>query len=147
MKPAHIQEEKRVNRHGLIALRRVIFFCLLWLSAGFAGWVLLSCSRTSAGANGQDAQGTALVGEKTPSGNESLQNVSENPSSGFRRHSRRNLEEVEAELERERVTKQELKEENDWLRVQLIQLQHELVIANQNIYSLSRKLDAIFKPN
>jgi hypothetical protein len=54
---------------------------------------------------------------------------------------------VEAELERERVTKQELKEENDWLRVQLIQLQHELVIANQNIYSLNRKLDAIFKPN
>jgi hypothetical protein len=147
MKPAHIQEEKRVNRHGLIALRRVIFFCLLWLSVGVAGWGLLSCSRTSAGA-GQDAaaQGAALVGEP-PSGNESSQVVSENPSSAFRRHSRRNLEEVEAELERERVTKQELKEENDWLRVQLIQLQHELVIANQNIYSLNRKLDAIFKPN
>jgi hypothetical protein len=127
-------------------LKRAIFFCLLWLSVGVAGWGLLSCSRTSAGAGQDAAQGAALVGEP-PSGNESSQVVPENPSSGFRRHSRRNLEEVETELERERVEKQELKEENDWLRVQVIQLQHELVIANQNIYSLNRKLDAIFKPN
>jgi len=69
------------------------------------------------------------------------------PPPVVKKNSRRDLAEVEAELEREENENRSLKEENDWLRVQVIQLQQALIDASQNIYSLNRKLDAIFKSN
>jgi hypothetical protein len=39
-----------------------------------------------------------------------------------------------------------LKEENGWLRSELIRLNQELADANEAIYTLNRKLDAIFNP-
>ena len=51
------------------------------------------------------------------------------------------------ELERAQFGNVLLKEENDWLRSEVIRLHQELAEATQTIYSLNTKLDAIFKPN
>lgn len=132
-----------MNRNGLFDPKRVIFFCLLWLSLGFIAMAALSCGHTRDRAGEPDANSTSV---ESPAPEKSLQVVSEDPVPAKRRV-RRNVEEVEAELEQEREEKNTLKEENDWLRVQVIQLQEDLITANQNIYALNRKLDAIFKSN
>lgn len=53
---------------------------------------------------------------------------------------------LEAELERVRAGNAFLSEENSRLRSEVIRLNEALVEAGQTIYSLNRKLDAIFKP-
>ncbi|RJP19158.1 MAG: hypothetical protein C4520_13285 [Candidatus Abyssobacteria bacterium SURF_5] len=128
----------------LFARKWAIFF-LLWLTVGLSGIALIGCARNSSIIAGQETE-TQVSAPNAPTA-EVIKAVSENPPPAPRRNVRRDVEEVEAELERERINNQALKEENDWLRVQVIHLQQELITANQNIYSLNRKLDAIFKPN
>jgi regulator of replication initiation timing len=53
---------------------------------------------------------------------------------------------LEAELERVRAGNAFLSEENSRLRLEVIRLNEALAEAGQTIYSLNRKLDAIFKP-
>jgi hypothetical protein len=134
-----------VNRQGL-GPKNVIFFSLLWLGVGLVGLAFSACSHTPVRSATSDAM-TATVDPPAPG--DSFQVISDEGSAlpAPKRRSRRDIDVVEAELERERYEKQVLKEENDWLRVQVIQLQQELITANQNIYSLNRKLDAIFKSN
>ncbi len=60
---------------------------------------------------------------------------------------RRPPEEVDAELDRLQQENSLLREENAGLRAQVLKLQASLADANQNIYALNRKLDAIFKPD
>lgn len=55
------------------------------------------------------------------------------------------VEELKVALERARHTNLLLREENDWLRDEVIRLNQSLYEANRDIYSLKRKLDAIFK--
>ncbi|MBI4831900.1 MAG: hypothetical protein HY801_10180 [Candidatus Lindowbacteria bacterium] len=57
------------------------------------------------------------------------------------------IEEVTVELEKAQAENTSLREENDWLRSEIARLEGALVDANQTIYLLERKLDAIFKPN
>lgn len=135
-----------VNRQGLLTPKKVIFFSLLWLSIGLAGLAFSACSHTPVRSAASDAT-TATADPPAPRDSFQVVSDEESAQSATKRRSRRDTEEVEAELEQERYEKQVLKEENDWLRVQVIQLQQELITANQNIYSLNRKLDAIFKSN
>ena len=135
-----------MNRQGLLTPKKVIFFSLLWLSIGLVGLAFSACSHAPVRSAESDAV-TATVDPPAPE--DSFQVVSDKETAlpASKRRSRRDIGKVEAELEQERYEKQVLKEENDWLRVQVIQLQQELITANQNIYSLNRKLDAIFKSN
>ncbi len=119
---------------------------LFWLLAGLGGWILISCSHTS---DRMDVQSPPVVVSPSAGDDEAaVQTVSSADSPSVpKKHTRRDIENLEEELERKDLENQSLKEENDWLRVQVIQLQQALIDANQSIYSLNRKLDAIFKPN
>jgi peptidoglycan hydrolase CwlO-like protein len=64
-----------------------------------------------------------------------------------RKFARKDLDELESELERAQTENTLLREENNWLRTEVNRLQQSLADANEAIYSLTRKLDAIFKPN
>ena len=126
------------------ARRGALFFCLTLVFAAILGLASVSCSRADIRADEPDA---SAAENAAPLDGGAIQVVSESSPSPRKHYSRRNLEEMESELDWERNQNRILKEENDWLRVRVMQLQQELVTANQNIYSLNRKLDAIFKPN
>ena len=64
-----------------------------------------------------------------------------------RKYARQSLDDVEFELERAQTENTLLREENNWLRTEVNRLQLSLADANQTIYSLTRKLDAIFNPD
>lgn len=132
-----------VNPQERPARGGALFFCLVALIVGLMG--LISCSHTSSQTRDTNAAATDSVG--SPADESAAVAAPEDSASAPRGHSRRELEELQGALEWERGENQRLKEENDWLRVQVIQLQEALTNANQNIYSLNRKLDAIFKPN
>jgi hypothetical protein len=118
---------------------------MLCLSVGLLVLTLASCSRTSNQTVKENAAEAVI--QPTAPDDPAVAMVSEGDASTPKKHSRRDMEEAETELERERTENRLLKEENNWLRVQVLELQEALITANQNIYSLNRKLDAIFKPN
>jgi len=136
MKSAQLPGENSSERKGPIARKGAIFFCAAALTAVVCGLVLsVSCGHTSVTAEKEGiAAGPHTATETRPRA------VSERGVS----HS---IEELEMELERAQFGNVLLKEENDWLRSEVIRLHQELAEATQTIYSLNTKLDAIFKPN
>lgn len=122
--------------------RHAVFSRIVWLSVGICALVLAMACARNAGTNAPAAE--AVLGEPVEEGviiaeAEPVPRAVEKPR-------KRSLEEVESELEEVRWKNMLLKEENDWLRAEVIRLNQALYEASQNIYSLNRKLDAIFKP-
>ncbi|GAB4339318.1 MAG: hypothetical protein Kow0099_14240 [Candidatus Abyssubacteria bacterium] len=111
----------------------------VWLLVGACVLAsMMCCSRTPVNAPAEEVsvwepveENAVLVEPETPPVQESR---------------KRPIEDMEWEIEELRWKNRLLKEENDWLRAEVIRLNQALSDANQNIYSLNRKLDAIFKP-
>ena len=57
------------------------------------------------------------------------------------------LNSLEEQLRRAQAENNWLKEENERLRGEIVRLNQELAAANEAIYTLNRKLDAIFNPD
>ncbi|MBI5117672.1 hypothetical protein HZA56_14435 [Candidatus Poribacteria bacterium] len=132
-------------RQGLPARRWAIFFCLVTLVCGVGGLlVTVSCTHTSARTNEEIAVGG--VESDTGSASEPLVD-SESSSAQKKKVVRQRVEDVAAELDKARSENATLQEENDRLRSEIARLEGELADANQAIYSLEKKLDAIFWPN
>ncbi len=105
----------------------------------------VSCAHNASLGSGKE---TISTGAESYAGPAAAPNTaSESSASSGRKYAKRNAEDTEDELERMRWENDMLKQENDWLRLEVIKLQRSLLDANQTIYSLNRKLDAIFKPN
>ena len=142
---AQLPGAKDSEPKGPTARKGAIFFCAAALTAGLCGLLFgVSCSHISSDAEkdviASNPQ-TALESETKPSAA-----PAGSPSQG-KGDERKSIEELEMELERAQFGNVLLKEENDWLRSEVIKLPQELAEATQTIYSLNRKLDAIFKPN
>ena len=135
---------KRLSKEGLAARRVVIFFSI-WLSVALLGLMSLeSCSH----ANVRQAKEGCLPNAESASAQVS-DGVTSSEGSSFpgKKRSKRPPEEIEAELDRMQQENSMLKEENEGLRAEILKLQVMLAGANQSIYALNRKLDAIFKPD
>jgi hypothetical protein len=129
---------------GPIGRNWPLFFCVTTMVFGLSVIAFsVSCSHTS---TGPEKEVVATV--QQPSSEPSVE-----PDAGSEAtlvsgttHTNRNIEDMEAELELVRAENKPLKEEIDGLRSEVIMLHQALADANQTIYSLNRKLDAIFKP-
>jgi peptidoglycan hydrolase CwlO-like protein len=136
---------KRLSNRSRTAQRRVLFSCFLWFSTAFLGLIAFgACSH----ANVRQAAGNCPQTAEAGPGQTSRATVSaeSSPLAGKKR-SRRAPEEIEAELDRVQQENSALKKENAGLQAQIVKLQASLADANENIYALNRKLNAIFKPN
>lgn len=103
---------------GLIARRRAIFFCAITLAC----FVLGIMSMVSCGHTPEATDIDANIDSVNKIDRIYNQSQTLNSDCGL------------------------LREENRWLRSELIRLNQELVDANEAIYTLNRKLDAIFNP-
>ena len=131
------------TQEGMTARNRALFFCVVALAIGLLGsFFALSCGTTAASPKREIISEIPEVStepriehiELEPAANpETIQTKPEkvdrqdySPAS-------------EAALER-------MREENGRLHLEMIRLNKDLIEANSEIYSLNRKLDAIFKP-
>ncbi len=133
-----------MSKEGLTARKRARFFPM-WVCVALLGLIFLdSCSHANVRQaeegcfpNGEPASAQAAGGTLS----------AESTSFAGKKRGRRPPEEMEAELDRMEQENSQLKEENEGLRAEILKLQASLADANQNIYALNRKLDAIFKPD
>ena len=135
--------EHNSERKGPIARKGAIFFCVAALTFALCGLLFgVACSHTSANTEKEViATGSATDTEVTPSESPKETPVQREPDK------KPSIEALKTELDHAQFENMLLKEENDWLRSEVIGLHQELAEATQTIYSLNRKLDAIFKPN
>lgn len=131
MKSARFLRELRLRRGQNDARRWALFFYRAMSGVGLFFLVAtVSCSGVTPGPE-KSAASTSNMGE-----------AREAPISGTDQE----MEQLETELERARLENDFLREENGLLRAEIVRLNWTLAEANEKIYSLNRKLDAIFKP-
>ena len=145
IKSARMLRGKGSLRRGWIARRWASFFYVPTLAFGpFAIAFFISCSGISRGAE-KETLSTATVASTDPDAEPDPRSEVATPSR--KDEGRRSIKSTGAELERVRSENDLLKEENSRLSSEVVRLNQALADANQEIYSLSRKLDAIFKPD
>lgn len=139
------------SRQGVLTARkRALFFCVSAAVFGLCGILFTaSCSRNVAASEKTALSSTQEISAErhVESGSDSRAAIPpSNPGTNDAGQPEGSGESSEIELERIRLENAFLREENNWLRSKVTRLNEALVEANQTIYSLNRKLDAIFKP-
>ncbi len=119
-----------LRQSGLTARKRASFFYMFVVAFGFIAILFTaSCARNAATSEQQ-----ALS---------AMREVSAEPGVGQEGSA---IESLRPEIERAESENDLLKAQNNWFRSEVIRLNEALADANRTIYSLNRKLDAIFKP-
>jgi len=120
VKIAIISRVKMAHQVSLIARRRAIFFCTVALAFLIFGVMFsISCSHTPSNSTVNSTEVESTV----------------------------DMETIVVQSEQVHSENDSLKEENDRLRAEIVRLNLELAAAHEAIYTLNRKLDAIFNPD
>ena len=131
------------RQEAMTARNRALFFCVLSLTVGLLGSLFaLSCGTVATSPKKEIISEVPEVSTEPRIEHIELEPAS-NPETNQPEPEKFNEQDcgpvTEAALEK-------VREENDRLRLEVIRLNADLAWANSEIYSLNRKLDAIFKP-
>ena len=145
MESPWLLRKKGLYQKGPIARGWAIFFYTTTLAVGvFAIISAASCSHTSLG-SGREA--TLSAGESTSEQAPAPVKIIENSPPPEIKHPKKRIETSRTEYRRIEAEDFMLQKENERLSSEVASLNVMLAEANRTIYSLNRKLDAIFKPD
>lgn len=135
------------RQKGLTAQNWALFFYVTALFAVICGSSFaVSCGTTSVNSETETASESPRISNEPPIGPDSNPETAIDQPNSQPEAKAQNAGTLEAELEIVRAQNSRLEMENVGLRTEAIRLNEALADANQTIYSLNKKLDAIFKP-
>lgn len=142
--------DNKPRRKGLAARNRALFFCVSALTLGFLASLFLTSCNTTVGQSERDTlseppqvSSESDIARSTP---DSAANPEINQPKSENIDERAFYPDAGVTVRKLQAENESLKKENGTLRLEVIRLNNDLVEANAEIYSLNRKLNAIFKP-
>lgn len=143
-KKARILRGSGSRQKRLTVRKRALFFCIFALIFGFCGSLFaVSCGTTATSAERETISDSPAVSAGSRIESDHTSNTAPN-----RPESQQEIDDINAtvELEWMRTENSILKAENSRLRSEAVRLNEALAEAGRTIYSLNKKLEAIFKP-